>query len=174
MAVVADASVLIGLSSIGQLALLQKRFPDGVLIPPAVWREVVEQGAERPGAREVADADWITVRDVSALEIVRLLQTELEEGETEAIALAKQARAKLVLLDERDARLAARQLNLHVLGTIGVLIWARRTGAIPNLQRALDALRDRGGFRISQQLYERALNEVGESHRSTLINTDEK
>ncbi len=40
MSVVADASVLIGLSSIGKLPLLHERFPEGVLIPSAVWQEV--------------------------------------------------------------------------------------------------------------------------------------
>jgi predicted nucleic acid-binding protein len=162
MIVVADASILIGLSSIGQLTLLHKRFPEGVLIPPAVWREVVEQGRERPGGQEVAQVDWITVHDVTALEIVRLLQTELDEGETEAIALAHQVGAKAVLLDERDARRAAQQMGLHVLGTIGVLIWAKRTGNITSLREALDALQTRAKFRFSHQLYERALSEVGE------------
>jgi predicted nucleic acid-binding protein len=162
MSIVADASVLIGLSSIGQLALLRKRFSGGVLIPPAVWREVVEQGRGRPGAREVAEADWISVRDVTALEIVQLLQVELEEGETEAIALAHQVEAEVVLLDERNARRAAKQLGLQVLGTIGILVWARRTGNIASLRKALDALQTRAKFRISQQLYERALSEVGE------------
>lgn len=132
--IVADASILIGLSTIGQLNLLWERFPGGILIPPAVWREVVEQGGERPGARAVAEADWITVRDVTALEIVQLLKTELEAGETEAIALAHQVDADTVLLDERDARRAARQLNLSVLGTVGILIWARRTGRITSLR----------------------------------------
>jgi len=78
--VVANASILIGLSSIGRLALPHERFPDGLLIPPAVWREVVEQGGERPGAREVARAKWIAVRDVTAWEIVQLLEMELEQG----------------------------------------------------------------------------------------------
>lgn len=157
-----DRRIFIGLSSIGQLPLLYKRFPGGVLIPPAVWREVVEQGRGRPGAREVAEADWITVRDVTALEIVQLLQTELEEGEKEAIALAHEVGAEVVLLDERDARQAAKRLNLRVLGTIGVLIWAKRTGEITSLRRALDALQTQAKFRISQRLYEWALGEVGE------------
>jgi hypothetical protein len=160
--IVADASVLIGLASIGQFALLQKRFPNGVLIPPAVWREVVEQGQERPGAREVAEAGWITVRDLSALEIVQLLRIELEEGESEAIALAHEIGAKIVLLDERDARRAAKQLNLSVLGTIGILMWARQTGRILSLRQALDALQTQANFRMSAQLYERALSKVDE------------
>jgi len=160
--IVADASILIGLSTIGQLNLLWERFPGGILIPPAVWREVVEQGGERPGARAVAEADWITVRDVTALEIVQLLKTELEAGETEAIALAHQVDADTVLLDERDARRAARQLNLSVLGTVGILIWARRTGRITSLRCALDALQAQAQFRISRRLYMRALGEAGE------------
>ena len=162
MTVVADASVLIGLSSIGELSLLHIRFPEGVLIPPAVWREVVEQGQERSGGREVAEAAWIAVRTVTTLEIVQLLQPELDEGETEAIALAHQTDADVVLLDERDARRAAKRLGLHVLGTIGLLIWAKRTGNIANLRDALNALRSQAKFRFSQQLYEQALHAVGE------------
>jgi hypothetical protein len=96
------------------------------------------------------------------LEIVQLLQTELEEGEKEAIALAHEVGAEVVLLDERDARQAAKRLNLRVLGTIGVLIWAKRTGEITSLRRALDALQTQAKFRISQRLYEWALGEVGE------------
>ena len=57
MKVVADASVLIGLSSIQKLDMLHERFPEGVLVPPAVWKEVVEEGGGRPGAREVAEFD---------------------------------------------------------------------------------------------------------------------
>lgn len=165
MKVVANASILIGLSSIGRLALLHKRFPDGVLIPPAVWKEVVEQGGERPGAREVVEANWITVRDVTAREIVQLLQMELEEGEAEAIALAHEVGAEIVLLDERDARRAAKQLGLRVLGTVGILLWARRVGKLASLRQALDALQTRAKFRISRTLYERALSEVGEQER---------
>jgi uncharacterized protein len=162
MTVVADASILIGLSSIGQLSLLRERFSEGVLVPPAVWKEVVEQGWERPGSREVAEADWITVHDVTALDIVRLLQPELDEGETEAIALAHQLGAKIVLLDERDARRAAKRLGLHALGTIGVLIWGKQTGKLASLRDALDALQSQASFRFSRQLYEQALREVGE------------
>jgi len=110
--VVANASV-IGLSSIGRLTLLHERFPGGVLNPPAVWREVGEQGGERPGAREVARAKGITVRDVTAREIVQLLEMELEEGEAEAIALAHEIGAVVVLLDERDARRGSKSMTIR-------------------------------------------------------------
>ena len=162
MKAVADASVLIGLSSVGLLSLLHERFPEGVLIPPAVWREVVEQGGERPGAREVAETDWIIVHEVTTRQLVQLLEIELEEGEAEAITLASEVGAEVILLDERDARQVARRLGLRVLGTVGILIWAKRAGKITSLREALDALQTQAKFRIGKALYERALREVGE------------
>ncbi len=65
MKAVSDSSVLIGLSSIGLISVLRERFPNGILIPEAVWREVVVEGGERPGAKEVAAARWIKVQKVS-------------------------------------------------------------------------------------------------------------
>ena len=61
--VVSDSSTLIHLAKIGRLGLLQKLY-ERIIIPPAVWREVVEQGEGRAGAMEVADArqhGWIKV-----------------------------------------------------------------------------------------------------------------
>ena len=67
MRVVSNASVLIGLSSIGMLFLLRERFPEGIFVPEAVWREVVDEGGDRPGAQEVSAADWIKVQKVQCL-----------------------------------------------------------------------------------------------------------
>ena len=50
--VVSDSSTLIHLAAIGRLALL-KEFYGCIVVPPAVWREVVEQGGGRVGAVEV-------------------------------------------------------------------------------------------------------------------------
>jgi predicted nucleic acid-binding protein len=128
------------------LALLHDKYPDGVLIPVAVWREVVEQGEKRAGARKVDQADWITVHDVKNREMVQILEEK----------------ADVVLLDERDARRAAKQLGLRVLGTVGVLVWAKQGGKIASLRENLDKLKNMAKFRISQTLYDRALGEVGE------------
>ena len=53
-------------------------------------------------------------------------------------------------------------MNFSVLGTIGLLIWAKKTGEIETLSTYLDELRSKGKFRFSQALYERALREVNE------------
>lgn len=170
MKAVANSSVLIGLSTIGQISLLSRRLPEGILVPTApssslrtgVWREVVESGAGQPGAAEVAAARWITVQAVNDLVRVSLLRAELDEGEAEAIALAWETQASPVLLDEKDARRAARRLKLPVLGTVGILVWARRAGLISNLREPLDALEMQARFRLSRQVYEEALRLVGE------------
>jgi predicted nucleic acid-binding protein len=159
---VANSSVLIGLSAIGQLSLLSRRFPEGILVPTAVWHEVVESGAGQPGAAEVATAQWIAVQAVNDVARVSLLRAELDEGEAEAIALAWETGLRPVLLDEKDARRVARRLKLSVLGSVGILVWARRAGLISNLSESLEALQMQARFRLSQRVYEEALRAVGE------------
>ena len=165
MIVVADASVLIGLSSIGYLHLIQDQFSGKVLIPPAVWKEVVEQGGDRPGSHQVSIADWINVHDLKSQDISRILKMELDEGESEAIALADELKADVVLLDEKDARRIAKQIGLRVLGTIGILVWGKRVGKINNLRQVLDILQNRAMFRISHTLYQQTLKSVGEFNK---------
>ena len=97
----------ISLSAIGQHSLLPRRFPSGILIPKAVWQEVVESGQGRSGAGEIASAEWISVCEVTDRSFVSLLRGELDEGEAEAIALARQERLSVVLLDEKHARRVA-------------------------------------------------------------------
>lgn len=162
MKVVANSSILISLSTIGQLDLLQHRFPEGIIIPQAVWREVVERGKGQPGAAEVESARWISVTGVLDKNFVSLLRLELDEGEAEAIVLCREHRSELVLLDEKDARRAAKKLGLNVLGTVGVLIWSRRASLIGNLQEQLDILQTRGKFRLKRTVYEKALLAAGE------------
>ena len=132
MKVVSNASILISLSTIGRLPLLQDRFPNGITAPRAVWREVVLEGGMRPGALEVAKASWIQIQDIASSSMMPLLLAGLDEGEAESIALAVEIKADVILLDERDARRAAGSMGLKVLGTVGILIWARRTGRLPS------------------------------------------
>ena len=65
MRAVANSSVLITLSTIGQLDLLKEKFPKSILVPKAVWNEVVTTGKGKPGAEEVASTPWITIQEVN-------------------------------------------------------------------------------------------------------------
>lgn len=162
--VISDSSTLIHLSAIGRLALL-KEFFGRVVVPPAVWQEVVERGAGRAGVAEVEAASregWIETRDVTNEVLLRLLRRDLDRGEAEVIALAVEYQADLVLLDESEARQIAGTFGLRKTGVIGVLIRAKLESKIAALRPDLDNLRDQAGFWIEEKLYRKVLSEVGE------------
>ena len=89
-------------------------------------------------------------------------RSSIDYGEAEVIALALEKKTDLVLLDEKEAREVAERLGFRVLGTVGLLIWAKREGLIKSVQENLDALREKAGFRLKPELYKQVLIEVGE------------
>ncbi|MEA3377179.1 MAG: DUF3368 domain-containing protein [Chloroflexota bacterium] len=164
MLVITDSSTLIHLAAIDRLDLLRAFFKQ-VTVPPAVWREVVEQGGGRAGAAEVVrahEAGWIELAKPTDVALLRLLKRDLDEGEAEAIALSLEKEAALLLVDESDAREIADLYDLPKTGTIGLLIRAKKEGLIRLLRPELDKLRRQGGFWIAESLYNRALEAVGE------------
>ena len=151
MIVVADASPLIALARVGRVELLRSVFGQ-LLVPDAVWREVVEAGVEKAGTVDVAAANWIERRTVLDLSLVNLLRHDLGAGESEAIVLARETGADFVLMDERLGRSAARNLGLKVVGLVGVLIEARERGLISDANELIDQLHRQAGFWISADL----------------------
>lgn len=140
MPAVSDSSTLIHLALIERLPLL-RTFYGGVVLPPAVWREVVEEGHGRPGAEAVRRASgegWITIQAPRNEPLLRLLKHDLDEGEAEAIALAQELGAEWLLVDETDARKVAGLYGLGRTGTLGILIRGRLQGELPSLRAELD------------------------------------
>jgi predicted nucleic acid-binding protein len=162
MSVVSNASALINLARIGKLNLLRELYGE-LVIPEAVWHEVVVEGTGQPGADEVQAAAWIKTQAATNSQLVHALQQELDAGEAEAIALALEIGAELLLMDEHLGRESARHLGLHYTGLIGVLIETKRKGLIRAVKPHLDALRDIAGFRIRETLYLRVLQDEGEA-----------
>jgi predicted nucleic acid-binding protein len=103
-----------------------------VHVPRAVYREVVVEGTTR------GMPDALPVRlfiEVCSLPILEASQeallayspsTVLDAGETELLALAREFKDALVLMDDAEARAEARRLGLAVKGTLGVLVEACR------------------------------------------------
>jgi predicted nucleic acid-binding protein len=145
--VVVDAACLIGLERIGHLDVLPSLFGP-ILIPPAVANEF---GHPLP---------WLQVQSPANKLVVTALRTFLGGGESETIALAQEVNA-LAVLDDKQARRAARQLGLRVKGTVGLLAQAKQEGMIPLLKPLLDAL-EANGFFMSDGLKEEALRLAGE------------
>jgi predicted nucleic acid-binding protein len=162
--VISDASTLIQLVNIGRLGLLRDFFGQ-VVVPPTVWKEVVDLGEGRLGAEEVRHAEnsgWMTVEAPGDSAFVRALSRDLDDGEAEVIALAVERKAGLILVDETEARRVADLYGIPKTGIIGLLLRAKREKIIALLKPELDRLVYQSGFWISQGLYQQTLKAAGE------------
>lgn len=144
MKVVVDTSVLIALSCIGRLDLLRNLFTL-VLAPRAVAEEY---GEPLPV--------WIKVLDVKNKQLVRALLELLHRGEAEAITLAIEADANIVILDDKKARSIARRLGLKMIGTVGILVLAKKQKLIDDIEAEINHLLQKS-FYLSQDVITKAL-----------------
>lgn len=120
-------------------------------------------GAGEPGAHEITTVSWIKRQPALNRQLVNALGLDLDAGEAEAIALAMECQADLILLDERMGRHAAQRMALKVTGTLGILIAAKDRGLLPSVRPLLDALRADAGFWIGDALYGAVVAAAGES-----------
>jgi len=159
--VVSNTSAVINLAAVGQLDLLRRLYGK-IAIPQAVYDEIAIVGAGQPGAVEVQTLDWIETHQVQNQDLATALRAELDPGEAEAIALAVDLGADLLLLDERRARSIASRFGLKFIGLLGALLEAKHRGLIPVVGPVLDDLVTKAGFRLSKQLYAQVLHAAGE------------
>jgi hypothetical protein len=161
MIVVTNTSPIINLAAVGQLGLLRQLYGQ-IVIPQAVYAEIVGRGAGQPGADEVAASDWIRTRQVVNRTAVAALQLELDDGEAEAIALAVEASADLLLMDEALGRAIAARFGLRFIGLLGCLVKAKNKELVSAVRPIVDDLIEKASFWIGRPLYERVLQAAGE------------
>ena len=161
MIVVSNTTPIVKLAAVGHLDLLQQLY-GALLIPPAVYHEIVVVGAGLPGALEVQTLPWFQQRPVTPSGLLTRLQLELDAGEAEAVALADEIKADLTLLDERRARRIASQLGLSHVGVLGMLIEAKQRGLIAAVRPVLDDLIAIAGFWVARPLCDQILRAAGE------------
>lgn len=153
---VTNTTPIISLVGIGQLGLLDDLF-ERVVVPLAVWTEL----ADKAGAPET--------QELAARRSIMVLPTpsgppetaNLHAGERAAIAFALSRPGAWVLLDERGARETARRLGLHVRGTLGILVEAKRRGLIAEVSPLIEQMVQNGCW-LGQPLIDLVLGSVGE------------
>jgi hypothetical protein len=153
MIVVADTSAVSNLLTIGREAILEELFGE-VVVPPAVVSELLSWHTELP--------TFIVVRSSARLDLIESLTTELDAGEAEAIALAVELKADLLLIDERLGRLRAGRAGVRTTGLLGVLLQAKADGLLDKVRPVLDELIELAGFRISEPVRAECLRLAGE------------
>ena len=86
-----------------------------IVVPSAVWSEVVVADLDKAGAREVIASGWIRRQEVGHQSAVDNLRRDLGAGEAEAIVLARELPADLLVMDEELGRRTARGLGVRVV-----------------------------------------------------------
>lgn len=158
--IVADAGPLIALAKIGQIELLNVLF-EHVHIPAKVLFEAAGNSAlaGATAVRTFAETFGV-IHDDRDSEFVQLLQKEVDAGEAQAIALARELGCS-VLIDDRAGRSVAKRFALPVIGVVGVLLQGKRSGHIASVRPCLNAL-TQARYHVKQGLIDEALRLAGE------------
>lgn len=155
---VVNASPLILLGKLQRLDLLELLAPS-ILVPASVVGEVAA-GAERDMA-VAANLAWVRQKlrpDVSVPASVA--RWDLGAGESQVIAYCLEMQA-VAVLDDGAARACAQAHGLSLIGTLGVILRARKQGAIPAARPLIEQLISAGSF-LDRSLIEKELAKLGE------------
>ncbi len=147
------------LTKAGHLDLL--RLGDAaVIVPQTVVTEIEAKGLDDPVPRAVRAAGWIQIEASPAADAVAVCR--LDAGEAAVLSLALGDPAAEVILDDLAGRHCARRLGIPCLGTLGLVLLAKRLGAIPRARPVLDQLRQAGLY-LAADFVAAVLERVGES-----------
>ncbi len=129
--VVSNTTPIISLFKLNRLELLQKLYSQ-IYIPSVVYNEI-EAGKTKKYYKDISRIDWINIFEIQDKQAVKYF-LDLDAGEAEAIVLATEINADLILLDEKLGRFHAKHVDLKVTGTLGILIKAKSKGLIEELK----------------------------------------
>lgn len=118
MIVVSDASPILNLAIVERLGLLRDLFHD-VVVPFTVSEELARYGVP-------LQEEWMRVVVAVGVTELSRLRESLDPGEAEAILIAQEISADLILLDERRGRREAQSRGLTVRGSLAYLRRRRR------------------------------------------------
>lgn len=154
MIIISNTSPINYLILIGQIDLLPQLF-SRIIIPCAVYQELSARDAPENVRNWIINTpNWLKIEAVTqpSDKIIDLL----DPGEREAILLAQQLNADLVILDDMKARRIAIDRGLSITGILGILDQAA-TMKLINLSTAIDNLQQTS-FWASESLLQRLLD----------------
>lgn len=143
---------------LSKLELLKELYKE-ISIPFAVFQEI-EAGRNKAFYQDLSTITWIKIREIKDKKALKYF-LELDTGEAEAIVLANEIGADLIILDEKLGRFHAKHADLQVTGTIGILLKAKSMGLIPAIKPLLQELIDKDVW-ISGTLMNEILQKANE------------
>jgi predicted nucleic acid-binding protein len=158
--IVSDTSCIGYLIQINLLHLLQTLYGE-IIIPAAVNDEILQLENKEHTLSEFKNADWIKIYSTHNLSNVSKYKNILDRGELEAISIAIELEADLLIIDEKLGRVVATTIGFDITGLVGILITAKNKNLILSVKKALDEV-ILLGCRISNTLYNIALKSCNE------------
>jgi uncharacterized protein len=156
--VVSNTTPIISLLKLSRLDILKVLYTE-IFIPYAVFQEI-EAGKNKEFFQDLSKIDWINIINVQDKHAQKYF-LDLDAGESEAIVLATEIGADLIIIDEKLGRFYAKHADLKVTGTIGILIKAKNLGIVKELKPLFYELTKKNVW-INGKLIEDILKEVGE------------
>lgn len=144
--VVCDTSTLQYLHQLGLLHILPA-LAGHIVIPPAVLHEIEEGQSRGIDLPEVNMLAWLVVRSPAAITMLPF-EHDLGPGETEVLMLAGEIGDVVAVLDDGLARREAERRGIPVIGTLGLLVNAKRAGLVSSVKEQIDRLQEKR-FRVS-------------------------
>lgn len=160
--VVADAGPLIIFGKTCGIELI-RAVVEEILVPPAVVSECIDE-AGKPGAiaiRQAIREGLLTVLEPAPVSGAACDLLLLDDGEKEALAAAH-ARHCAVLLDETVARSVASKIGVQAIGSLGILLKAKRLGAIAAIAPIIEEWKAANYF-LGDRLVADVLRRAGET-----------
>lgn len=158
--IVSDTSCIGYLIQINLLHLLQILYGE-IIIPVSVNDEILQLANKRDILSEFKNADWIKIYSAHNLSNVEDYENILDRGELEAISIAIELNADLLIIDEKLGRIVATTIGFDITGLVGILITSKNKNLIPSVKTALDEV-ILLGCRISKKIYNIALKSCNE------------
>ena len=156
--VVINASPLILLCNSDFAALLPQMFTD-IVVPEAVWQEIVASPHQDRAARLLPELHWL--QKVAVTNAEPIVRWDLGAGETAVLSFALQQRAYTPILDDLAAKKCAKSCGIQPIGTGAILILAKERGLIGSVAQALCKLRN-AGLWISDAMFRLLKDRAGE------------
>lgn len=156
---VVNASPLITLGKAFAISLFEKMCSD-LVIPESVAQEIDHGSGDDPARIWISREGIAFVRKIGPIPSL-ITAWDLGKGETEVISWAYSNRGYEAILDDRAARKCASSLGIHVRGTLGVILLAKREGVLAQAKPLLTTLVE-SGFRIDRELLKAAYQLAGE------------
>ncbi len=156
--IISDSSPLISLALIGKMDIPEKLYRE-IYVPPAVYEEVIRN--DKPFSEELKLFLNDKIKKVSNKMAVEILLSDIGAGEAETIVLALEQQPDIVLIDDLKARKFARIKGVKIIGTMGLLLMAKKEGLIKKIKPLISELVSKN-IRISTKIAEITLQAAQE------------